>query len=69
MGTKYRAIMVTDTAMLRNSNYHQATNMIASLDLVFLTNTCRSLIAALRTISYVGAFYSYDSKYEYLIYS
>ena len=48
---KYRAIMVTDTAMLRNPHYHQATDTIASLDLDFLTNTCPSLIAALRTIS------------------
>ena len=48
---KYRAIMVTDTAMLRNPNYHKASDTIASLDLDFLTNTCHSLIAALRTIS------------------
>ncbi|MEM6611741.1 MAG: M28 family peptidase [Cyanobacteria bacterium P01_C01_bin.72] len=48
---KYRAIMVTDTAMLRNPHYHKATDTIASLDLDFLTNTCQSLIAALRTIS------------------
>ena len=47
---KYRAIMVTDTAMLRNPNYHKATDTIESLDLDFLTSTCRSLIAALRTI-------------------
>ena len=47
---KYRAIMVTDTAMLRNPNYHKATDTIESLNLDFLTNTCRSLIAALRTI-------------------
>jgi len=47
---KYRAIMVTDTAMLRNPNYHKPSDTIASLDLDFLTNTCQSLIAALRTI-------------------
>ena len=48
---KYRAIMVTDTAMLRNPNYHKASDTIESLDLDFLANTCQSLIAALRTLS------------------
>lgn len=47
---KYRAIMVTDTAMLRNPHYHKASDTIKTLDLDFLTNTCQSLIAALRTI-------------------
>ncbi len=47
---KYRAIMVTDTAMLRNPHYHKASDAIETLDLDFLTNTCQSLIAALRTI-------------------
>ena len=47
---KYRAIMVTDTAMLRNPNYHKASDTIASLDLDFLTNNCKSLIAALKTM-------------------
>jgi aminopeptidase YwaD len=48
---KYRAIMVTDTAMLRNPHYHQASDTIETLDLDFLSNTCESLIAALRTIN------------------
>ena len=47
---KYRAIMVTDTAMLRNPHYHKASDTIESLDLDFLTQTCQSLIAALRTL-------------------
>ncbi|MEO0015295.1 MAG: hypothetical protein RLZZ535_3684 [Cyanobacteriota bacterium] len=47
---KYRAIMVTDTAMLRNPHYHQASDTIETLDLDFLTNTCQSLIIALRKI-------------------
>ncbi|MEL6929382.1 MAG: M28 family peptidase, partial [Cyanobacteria bacterium J06600_6] len=47
---KYRAIMVTDTAMLRNPHYHKASDTVASLDLKFFTNTCQSLIAALRTL-------------------
>ena len=61
---KYRAIMVTDTAMLRNPNYHQASDAIASLDLDFLTNTCHSLIAALRTISRAEKFTERTYKME-----
>jgi Zn-dependent M28 family amino/carboxypeptidase len=47
---KYRAIMVTDTAMLRNPHYHKASDTIETLDLDFLTSTCQNLIIALRTI-------------------
>ncbi|HEY9769565.1 MAG TPA: M28 family peptidase [Coleofasciculaceae cyanobacterium] len=47
---KYRAIMVTDTAMLRNPHYHKASDTIKTLDLDFLTNTCQSLFAALRLL-------------------
>jgi Zn-dependent M28 family amino/carboxypeptidase len=47
---KYRAIMVTDTAMLRNPHYHKASDTIKTLDLDFLTSTCQNLIIALRTI-------------------
>lgn len=47
---KYRAIMVTDTAMLRNPHYHQPSDTLETLDLDFLSNTCQSLIEALRTI-------------------
>ena len=47
---KYRAIMVTDTAMLRNPHYHQASDTIATLDLEFFSNVCQSLIVALRAI-------------------
>lgn len=47
---KYRAIMVTDTAMLRNPNYHKPSDTIDTLDLDFLTGVCKSLIAALRNL-------------------
>ncbi|WP_019505004.1 M28 family peptidase [Pleurocapsa sp. PCC 7319] len=47
----YRAIMVTDTAMLRNPHYHQASDTIDTLDLDFLTNVCQSLVAALKKIN------------------
>ncbi|MBE9045879.1 M28 family peptidase [Pleurocapsales cyanobacterium LEGE 10410] len=46
----YRAIMVTDTAMLRNPHYHQASDTTDTLDLDFLTNVCQSLIAALKAL-------------------
>ena len=48
---KYRAIMVTDTAMLRNPHYHKASDAIATLDLDFLTRTCQSLITAIKSIN------------------
>ena len=47
---KYRAIMVTDTAMLRNPHYHKSSDTIETLDLDFLTNVCQSLIAALKKL-------------------
>ena len=43
----YRAIMVTDTAMLRNPHYHKSSDTIDSLDLDFLAGVCLSLMAAL----------------------
>jgi Zn-dependent M28 family amino/carboxypeptidase len=43
----YPAIMVTDTAMLRNPHYHQPSDTIETLDLDFLTRVCQSLIVAL----------------------
>ena len=48
---KYRAIMVTDTAMLRNPYYHRVSDTIETLNLDFLTNVCQGLITALRTLN------------------
>ncbi len=39
----YPAIMVTDTAYLRNPNYHQPTDTIDTLDLDFMAGICRGL--------------------------
>lgn len=39
----YRAIMVTDTAFLRNPHYHQASDTLSTLDLDFLTGVCEGL--------------------------
>ncbi len=39
----YRAMMVTDTAFLRNPHYHKASDRIETLDLDFLTGVCHGL--------------------------
>ncbi len=40
----YSALMVTDTAFLRNPHYHQPSDTIETLDLNFLTGVCQGLI-------------------------
>ncbi|MBD2297483.1 M28 family peptidase [Nostoc sp. FACHB-190] len=47
----YPAIMVTDTAFLRNPHYHQPSDNIASLDLNFLTGVCQGLEQGIRRLS------------------
>jgi Zn-dependent M28 family amino/carboxypeptidase len=44
----YPAIMVTDTAFLRNPNYHKPSDTIATLDLDFLTGVCEGLELGIR---------------------
>jgi aminopeptidase YwaD len=44
----YPAIMVTDTADLRNPHYHQTTDTLDTLDLEFLTKVCQGLIHSIR---------------------
>jgi hypothetical protein len=39
--------MVTDTAYLRNPNYHQSTDTIASLDLPFLAAVTEAIRSGL----------------------
>ncbi len=46
----YRAMMVTDTAFLRNPHYHQASDRIDTLDLDFLTGVCRGLEVGIRAL-------------------
>ena len=46
----YRAIMVTDTANLRNPHYHQASDRLETLDLDFLTGVCQGLIHGLQRL-------------------
>ncbi len=40
----YRAVLVTDTANLRNPHYHQLSDRIDTLNLDFLTGVCNGLI-------------------------
>jgi Zn-dependent M28 family amino/carboxypeptidase len=39
----YRAMMVTDTAFMRNPNYHKATDTLDTLDLDFMAGICKGL--------------------------
>jgi Zn-dependent M28 family amino/carboxypeptidase len=43
----YRAIMVTDTAFLRNPHYHQPSDRLDTLNLDFLTGVCQGLAYSL----------------------
>jgi Zn-dependent M28 family amino/carboxypeptidase len=46
----YPAIMVTDTAFMRNPNYHKPSDTIASLDLDFLVGVCEGLESGIRCL-------------------
>jgi Zn-dependent M28 family amino/carboxypeptidase len=39
----YRAVMITDTANLRNPHYHRLTDTLDTLDLNFLTGVCQGI--------------------------
>ena len=43
----YPAVMLTDTAFLRNPHYHQTTDLPNTLDLKFLANVAKALAATL----------------------
>ena len=43
----YKALMVTDTANLRNPHYHQSTDTLETLNLDFLTQVCEGLKSAI----------------------
>ncbi len=43
----YPAIMVTDTAFLRNPHYHRPSDRLETLDLKFMTGVCQGLIQGL----------------------
>ncbi|MCY7281962.1 MAG: peptidase M28, partial [Cyanobacteria bacterium CAN_BIN43] len=46
----YGAVMVTDTANLRNPHYHQSSDRLETLDLPFLVGVCQGLIQSLRLL-------------------
>ncbi|MBD2777228.1 M28 family peptidase [Iningainema tapete] len=46
----YPAIMVTDTAFMRNPHYHKPSDTIATLDLDFLTGVCQGLENGIRRL-------------------
>lgn len=46
----YRAILVTDTAELRNPHYHQPSDRLETLDLDFLTRVCAGLTKSLHRL-------------------
>ncbi|HBB30898.1 MAG TPA: peptidase M28 [Cyanobacteria bacterium UBA8803] len=45
----YRAMMITDTAFMRNPHYHQASDRIETLDLDFLTGVSQGLATGIRS--------------------
>ncbi|ELS33249.1 MULTISPECIES: M28 family peptidase [Pseudanabaena] len=47
----YNALMVTDTAFMRNPHYHQSSDRLETLDLEFLTKVCQGLIAGITNLS------------------
>ena len=47
----YKAMMITDTAHMRNPYYHTGKDRLETLDLNFLTNVCQGLIAGLSNLS------------------
>lgn len=47
----YQALLVTDTANLRNPNYHQPTDTLDTLDLSFATNVTKAMLAT--TVDYL----------------
>ena len=46
----YPAVMVTDTANMRNPHYHRASDRIETLDLDFLAGVCLGLAAGIRAL-------------------
>ncbi|MEG4111216.1 MULTISPECIES: M20/M25/M40 family metallo-hydrolase [unclassified Microcoleus] len=46
----YPAIMVTDTANMRNPHYHRESDKIETVDLDFLAGVCQGLVEAIRYI-------------------
>jgi Zn-dependent M28 family amino/carboxypeptidase len=50
----YQALLVTDTAFLRNPHYHSLTDTVSTLDLPFFTKVVQGLAAALEALDQRG---------------
>lgn len=46
----YAAVIVTDTAFLRNPHYHKLSDTLETLDPDFLTGVCQGLMAGIRSL-------------------
>jgi Zn-dependent M28 family amino/carboxypeptidase len=46
----YPALMMTDTAMFRNPNYHGASDLLDTLNLEFMAKVCEGVIRAVRAL-------------------
>lgn len=46
----YHAMMITDTAYMRNPHYHKSSDRLKTLDLDFLTRVCQGLTAAIHQL-------------------
>jgi len=47
----FQALLVTDTAFLRNPHYHQSTDTIETLDLAFLEKVCHGIVQAVLVLT------------------
>jgi hypothetical protein len=47
----FKAVMITDTAMYRNPNYHSAKDTIDTLDFDKMTSLCKGLVALTKDLS------------------
>jgi len=47
----YPALLLTDTAFLRNPHYHQPTDTVETLDLDFLTKVCQGIVATIEALT------------------
>ncbi|MFM7602603.1 MAG: M28 family peptidase [Pseudanabaena sp.] len=47
----YKALMVTDTANMRNPHYHKSSDQLETLDLDFLTQVCQGLTVGISALN------------------
>jgi hypothetical protein len=50
----YPALLLTDTAFLRNPHYHQPSDTVETLDLDFLTRVCQGVVATIEALTMRG---------------